>query len=282
MRKLRMNGLMAPVVSLALGFSIVMGAASAQDVDPDKVLAKVGSVEITQADVDVARNELGSQFARVPPAQRDTAILNTLIDFQVIAQKAEGEGFADNELFKNTIELARIRALHDTYFRQTTVEKLDPAEVEAAYNEQMEPLQGQTEIRARHILLETEEAAKEVIEMINAGGDFEELAKEKSTGPSGPSGGDLGFFGKGRMVPQFEEAAFALEAGEVTSEPVQTQFGFHVIKVEEVRPVAVPPLEQVSGQIAQQLLQQKYINLVKELREGMEIEILTGGDAAAQ
>ncbi|MEO0497316.1 MAG: peptidylprolyl isomerase [Pseudomonadota bacterium] len=255
--------------------------AMAQEADPGQVLARVGDAEITRADVEIALKELGAQFQRVPENQRIAAVVNTLIDFEVMAQKADAEGYGDDPDVQALVRLNRKRALHDTYFRKTEVEQLDPAAIQKVYDEQTAPLRDETEVQARHILLETEEAAKEVIAELDAGGDFEALAKEKSTGPSGPAGGDLGFFGKGRMVPAFEAAAFELEAGSYTAEPVQTQFGFHVIKVEAVRPVAVPPLAEVEGQIRQQLLQQRYSETVRGLREAANIEIVAGDPNAA-
>ncbi|MEM1366205.1 MAG: peptidylprolyl isomerase [Pseudomonadota bacterium] len=267
-------------VAVLGGLAIGSAPAFAQDADPAEVLAKVGDAEITRADVTIALKELGAQFQRVPENQRIAAVVNTLIDFEVMAQKAEAEGFGDDPEVQALVRLNRKRALHDTYFRKTQVEQLDQAAVQAVYDEQTAPLQGQTEVRARHILLETEEAAKAVVAELDAGADFEALAKEKSTGPSGPGGGDLGFFGKGRMVPAFEEAAFNMEAGTYTKEPVQTQFGFHIIKVEETRPVPVPPLAEVEGQIRQTLLQQRYVETVRSLREGVDIEITAGQPAA--
>jgi peptidyl-prolyl cis-trans isomerase C len=270
----------AAALALVGGLAFAPHFAHAQDADPAEVLATVGDTKITRADVQIALKELGAQFQRVPENQRISAVVNTLIDFEVMAQKADAEGFSDDPEVQALMRLNRTRALHDTYFRKTKVEQIDPADIQKVYDEQTAPLRDQTEVRARHILVETEEAAKAIVAELDGGADFEALAKEKSTGPSGPAGGDLGFFGKGRMVPAFEEAAFAMEAGTYTKEPVQTQFGFHVIKVEEIRPVPVPPLAEVEGQIRQQLLQQVYVETVRELREASEIEIVAGQPAA--
>ena len=132
---------------------------------------------------------------------------------------------------------------------------------------------GDGNIRARHILVETEEEANSLIEDLNGGRDFAELAREESTGPSGPNGGDLGFFGRGQMVPSFEQAAFALEDGEISA-PVQTQFGWHVIKVEERRAAPVPTFGQLSPEIRQELLFQNYTTAVDNFISGAQIEIL--------
>ena len=127
---------------------------------------------------------------------------------------------------------------------------------------------------ARHILVKTEDEAKAIIKELDDGADFEATAKEKSTGPSGPNGGDLGFFGKGQMVPEFETAAFALDKGSFTKEPVQTQFGWHVIKVEDKRPQEKPKFEDVAAQLRQQLIRERYETVMAELKADTPVEIL--------
>ena len=122
--------------------------------------------------------------------------------------------------------------------------------------------------------MKTEEEAKAIIEEVKGGADFIELAKTKSTGPSGPQGGDLGFFGPGRMVPEFEKAAFALEAGGITDTPVKTQFGFHVIKVDEVRDTPLPTFEQSKEQLRQLVLTEAYAEAIKTGRESVGAEVL--------
>lgn len=243
--------------------------------DPNEVLATIGRKKIKREDLEWISKFMGQQFAGVPAAQREQALLNSYIDFHLLAEKARDERLHKSDEFKGQMELLQTRSLHDEYFRVEYAEKIDPAEIQARYDKEVEPLKGKEEIRARHILVETTEAAQEIIKLLEEGGDFAELAKEKSTGPSGANGGDLGFFGKGNMVPAFEEASFALQAGEFTKEPVQTQFGFHIIKLEERREVPVPALEQVEPQIRQSILQEKYVELVKNLREEMKVEIVT-------
>ena len=146
--------------------------------------------------------------------------------------------------------------------------------MKARYDAEIANFPTETEVSARHILLETEEAAKEVIAELDGGADFAELAKTKSTGPSGPSGGDRGYLGKGRMVPEFEAAAFALEKGAHSAEPVKTQFGWHVIKKEDERESQPPSYDQVKDQIRQLVAQEKYLELIKVAREKYTYEIL--------
>ena len=132
----------------------------------------------------------------------------------------------------------------------------------------------QQEVSARHILVKTEEEAKVIIKDLEAGKDFIELAKEKSTGPSGPNGGDLGFFGPGRMVPEFEQAAFKLEKGAFTKEPVKTQFGFHIIRVDEKRDQPKPTYEQSKQQIRQLMLTEAYGKAIEQSRTEVGVELL--------
>src|SRR5690606_36060757 len=139
--------------------------------------------------------------------------------------------------------------------------------VRARYDKEIAALEPQEEIRARHILLKSREEAEAVIDKLEAGADFVELAKTESAGPSGPTGGDLGFFGKGQMVPEFENAAFALADGEFTRDPVQTQFGWHVIPREEHRTQPPPEFDAVKDQVRQIVMGEKYRALLADIRE---------------
>lgn len=256
--------------SLALSFSLT-GVANAQE---DKAVAKVGERTITNSDLDEAVQRLGQQFANVPEAQRRARILDALIDFSVLANSAEKTGVADTPGVKKTLEYLRVQALHNAYFSQKIRPTITDEQIKARFDKQVEAATPEQEVKARHILVKTEEEAKAIIAELDGGADFIELAKTKSTGPSGPQGGDLGFFGKGRMVPEFEKAAFAMKAGEYTKEPVKTQFGFHVLKVDEVRDVPLPTFEASKGQIEQLLLSEAYADAVKAGRKEVGVEVL--------
>jgi len=147
----------------------------------------------------------------------------------------------------------------------------DPEALQKAYDAQYGNVEPKAEYNASHILVETAETAQEVIQMINDGGDFAEVAKEKSTGPSGPNGGELGWFGEGVMVPEFQAAVLEMEAGTV-SEPVQTQFGWHVIKLNETREVPAPTLEEVSEELSQTIIQGQIEVAIDEIRSAATIE----------
>lgn len=238
-----------------------------------QVVAKVGEREITKADVDATVAEMGERMKQVPEAERGARALDALIDTYVIAELARAEKLDENDEFKRRMDLLEARGLQSLYFRDVLSKSVTDEAVKARYDEEIAKIKPQQEVRARHILVKTEDEAKAVIEELKQGGDFEKLAKEKSTGPSGARGGDLGFFGSGQMVPAFEKAAFALEPGGVTQTPVKTQFGYHVIKVEEKRDKAPPALEQVAPQIRNGLLRDAYTELVKGERDKAGVAI---------
>ncbi|MEL6750528.1 MAG: peptidylprolyl isomerase [Pseudomonadota bacterium] len=260
----------AIIAALVLTTSLTFSAFAQ---DADAVVAKVGDREITNADLDVAATALAQQVANAPEAERRARVLDSLIDIHVLAGKAKADGLADDAATKRRIDLLTNRALHNAYFDATIRSKITDEELQARYDTEVASVTPEKEVKARHILVETEEAAKAIITELDGGADFEALAKEKSTGPSGPQGGDLGFFGKGRMVPDFEVAAFRLEPGTYTKEPVKTQFGFHVIKVDEVRDVALPTFDQAKDQLRQIVLAEKYAEAIKSAREAAGVTI---------
>ena len=199
---------------------------------------------------------------------------------KVMANEARALELDKSEVFKIRQTYLEERALRRAYFSSFIQKDVTDEAVRAAYDAQVSNVPPQEEIHARHILVATLEDAQAVIAELDAGRPFEDVAREKSTGPSGPNGGDLWFFRQGQMVPAFEAAAFALQPGEV-SEPVQTQFGWHVIKVEERRQSAPPAFETVAGQLRQQLLIQSFQDRVDELKADATIEITDPALAAA-
>lgn len=265
----------ALAASLAVACALVAAApldGLAQD--KSEVLGSVNGQPITRQDLDLTLNDLNDQFGQMPPEQRDGAALTALIDIRALAKKAEDAGLDETEEFKRELEFMRQRALHNAFFVKEVLGKITDEDVRARYDQEIAATPPENEVRARHILLASEEEAKAVIAELDAGADFETLAKEKSTGPSGPGGGDLGYFTRGRMVPEFEDAAFALDVGSYTKEPVQTQFGWHVIKVEDKRAVQPPAFAEVENQIRSVLMQERYFDILGKLREEAEIEIV--------
>lgn len=239
----------------------------------EEVVATLNGEPITAADIALAEQELDPQFEQLPEEQRRAAALSAVIDVRLFANEADEQGLDDSEDFQRRMDFLRQRALHSAYIDQNVVQEISDEAVRARYDEEVAKMNPPEEVQARHILVATEEEAQAIIKQLEEGGDFAEIAKEKSSDGSASEGGDLGYFTKGRMVPEFEEAAFALEPGEFTKEPVKSQFGYHVIKVDDRRQQQPPAFEQVQNQIKSMLLREKYIEKLGAMREDAEVEI---------
>ena len=256
--------------ALAAGLSFGASAVAQEDA----VVAKVGDLEILQSELDLAVANLDPQLQQLPDEQKRVAALSGAIDVKLLAQGAAEEGLAETEDFQKRMEYIKDRELHNAYFRKHVVDAVTDEEVKARYEKEIAALPKQEEVNARHILVKTEEEAKAVIADLDAGKDFAELAKAKSEDSNKDNGGDLGWFSKGRMVPEFEEAAFALEKGAYTKTPVQSQFGFHVIKLEDRRDVQPPALEQVEPQVHQLIMRDKYLALIEKAKAEQTVEVM--------
>lgn len=246
--------------------------AFAQDAK-DPVIAKIDGAEIKKSDLDLAIGNLDPQLAQLPDDQKNLAALSTIIDAKVIAVKARAEKLDQTPDFKARLDFILDRELHNSYFKKHVVDTVTDADVKARYDKEVAALPPVEEVRARHILVKTEDEAKAIIKELGEGKDFAELAKAKSTDPNKSDGGDLGYFKKGMMVPEFEAVVFTMNKGDVTKEPVKTQFGFHVIKVEDKRVAPPPPFDQVKDQVKQVVLRDKYMEMLKTSREGAKIEV---------
>ena len=272
--------LRAGILVMALGLSFAAFAQEQTDGAPeqmDKIIATIGDKTVYQSELTFAESDLDPQFAQLPPEQRTAAALSALLDIKLMAQQAEKAGLGKDELFQRRVEFLKDRALHNEYFKAKVIDSISDEKVKARYDKEVAATVPEQEVKARHILVDSLEQAKAIVEDLNAGQDFVELAKEKSTGPSGPQGGDLGYFTKGRMVPEFEEAAFALESGSYTKEPIKTQFGWHIIKVEDKRDTPPPAFEKVMDQISRVLLQEEYLALLQEARATIEVDVKDEG-----
>ena len=254
-------------------FSAAIAPSYAQEAT-ENVIARVNGVEVTDRELALAEVDLLEQFAQAPAEQRRAMILNALLDIKALAMAAEQAGLAEEPNFKAQMAFNRARTLHNNYFQSNALNSITDEEMKERYEIEIKNFPVQPEIRARHILVKTEDEAKAIITELDGGADFVELAKTKSTGPSGPQGGDLGYFGRGQMVPEFEVAAFDLEKGAYTKEPVKSQFGFHIIFKEDARDSQPPTFEQVEGQVRQALAREKYFKLTQDARAKFEVEIL--------
>lgn len=256
-----------PIIGIFLTFA--SNTAVAQE---NQVVAIIDGQEIYMIDVNDAIASLAPEYQQMPLESLYPHLLERMVTRQLLANDAIRNELDKTEEFMSTLEGLLVQ-LHERAAIATEIKKVVTDElVESAYQEYIKTLGEKLEYHARHILLKTEEDADMIIEKLMAGGDFVELAKEHSTGPSGPQGGDLGFFGPGQMVPEFQEATFAMKAGEYTKEPVKTQFGYHVIKLEEVRGVAIPTLAEAGDGIRKDLMVKAESDYIARLISNAKIE----------
>ncbi len=254
------------LAALAGGFALGLAAAPLAAQDADTVIATVGDTEITIGHMIVARQTLPGQYQQLPDEVLFPGLLDQLIQQNALAQSLE----TPTKATLLTIENQRTGLLAGEALGMAGQDAVTDEAIETAYEERYAAAEPSTEYNASHILVETEEEAQGLIGQLDEGADFGELAREHSTDPSGPDGGALGWFGPGMMVPEFEEAVMALEAGEV-SPPVQTQFGWHVVRLNETRMAEAPPLEEVRGEIADELQQQAVEARIAEVVEQADI-----------
>ncbi|MGQ3360760.1 MAG: peptidylprolyl isomerase, partial [Phreatobacter sp.] len=240
----------------------------------DGILARVQGVEIRQADLDAAEEDIGGQTtAQMSPEQKREYLLSFVIDLTLAAKAAEQRNVQEGADFARKMTYYRNKLLVETLLNTETRTRVTEEEMRKIYDEQRSRITPEEEVRARHILVETEDEAKALIAQIRGGADFETIAKEKSKDPGGArNGGDLGFFTKGQMVPEFAEAAFAMQAGQLSQAPVKSQFGWHIIKLEERRQRQIPSFEQVRGQIEDFLTRRVQADLVQKLRSEAQVE----------
>ena len=260
------TGLSAAIAGL-IAMALFAGPVRAED----KVLAKVNGAEIRQSDVALAEEELGPSLSQMDPATKDENVLGFLIDMKIVAKAAEDKKIADTDDFKKRLAFTRNRLLMDSLLASEGKAATTDEAMKKVYAEASKQISGEQEVHARHILVETEDEAKAVKAELDKGADFAELAKKKSKDPGASDGGDLGFFTKEQMVPEFSAAAFALEPGKI-SDPVKSQFGWHVIKVEEKRNRKAPDFDQVKSQIETYVTRKAQADYVGKLREAAKIE----------
>jgi peptidyl-prolyl cis-trans isomerase C len=265
------TALRAAVISATLLAAIPAMAAD------DPVVAKVNGKSILQSEVLALRDEMAAQMPQimsVPMERLLPGLTQQAVDNRILADAAKAAGMEKDPEVKKQLALIQDELIKRAFLSREVEKQVTDEDVRKVYDEQVASFVPEDEIHARHILLKTEDEAKAVISKLEGGADFAELAKSESTGPSGVSGGDLGFFTKDAMVPEFAEAAFAMKPGEISKAPVQTQFGWHVIKVEETRKTEAPSFEDSKEQLRQQMAQAAMVNVMDGLRKKAKIEIL--------
>lgn len=264
---MKKNFLVAGAFALVMSVSLaVPEAANAQNI------AIVNGKPVPKSRADAFMKQIQAQAAaqnqQLPPKEElEQRVKDKLVLDEIFTQEAERRGLASSPDYKQKMELARQAALIQALFvDQAGKQPVTDDQIQAEYDKFKAQASG-TEYRARHILVETEDQAKALIAQINAGASFEELAKKNSKDPgSGANGGDLDFAAPGSYVPEFSAAMVKLKKGEMTQEPVKSQFGYHIIKLEDTREAKFPPLEEVKPQIRQRIEQERLAAFRDELR----------------
>jgi peptidyl-prolyl cis-trans isomerase C len=235
------------------------------------IVATVDGENIYSSDVVMLFQTLPEQYRQAGLGQMADQIVERLIEQTLISNAARKSGLTETAEVKRRIKVLSDGVLQQMYLDSKIGEQLTDDALKAAYREQIAGAKRPEEIRARHILVKTEAEAKKIIAELGDKGDFAAAAKKHSTGPSGVKGGDLGFFSDGMMVPEFSNAAFALKAGEFTKAPVKTQFGWHIIKLEERRKAEAAPFNEVAPKLRQELGRKAYEKIVGDLRATAKI-----------
>lgn len=273
------------LAALVSGSSFAM--AQEAPASEDKTVAVVNGHEIKVSEVQMATDDIIGQLPDLPPKLRYPYVVEYLVERHLMAQMAVKDGVADTEEYKRRLALYQAKALRDAYFFQKIRPMVTEEDIKKAYDEEAAKVAQTERIRARHILVGTEKEANDIEDRLKAGEKFEDLAKQYSLDGSKDYGGDLGYFTAPEMVPEFSKAAFALKAGEVSA-PVKTDYGWHIIKVEDRKMGAAQPYDQVKTAIRNVLLRKKVQELMEAARKSAKIEILDpdlkklGAEAAAR
>lgn len=243
--------------------------------ESEQVYAIIDGVPVTEVDLAIFAQDYAQEFERIPPEMRVTELVNGITEMRLLSKAAVEEGIDKDDLTKKRLAFDRARVLSSEYLRKTVIDVISTETVRARFDEEIAEFKPDDELHLYHILVETEAESLEIIADIEGGGDFAAIAAEKSKDPgSGANGGDLGFVPRGMTVPEFENAAFALETGQFTKEPVESQFGWHVIKLEEKRKTQPPEFDAEEPRIRSELVRESIDNTIESLRAAADIEII--------
>jgi len=260
--------------------AVILGAGTLQWLSASDVLARVNGQEITKEDFNAFLRQIQPgqpvTYEMLDPKMRKQ-VLDGIIETELLAQAAQKAGMEKDPRYQRMLELAKKKLLINAYARkQFEGTVVSDSEAKEYYQKHPEKFATPERVHARHILLKDEKKAREIIDQLKGlKGEalkkkFIELAKKESTGPTGPKGGDLGYFTKGQMVLPFDKAAFSLKKGEITTEPVKTQFGWHVIYLEDKKPAQTIPFEAAKDKIVAQLRQERFVQKMKQESEALK------------
>lgn len=261
--------------TLALAIALLAAtplATRAQTAPADPVVARVNGGEIRLSDIAEAAQGLPQEYRGMPQNLLMPMLVDQLIDRASVAALARQQGLDKDPTVMRAIARATDEALENAVMRRDIGPTITEADIRARYDREIAGKEGEAEVHARHILVASEADAVKVIAELKKGGDFAAIAKSRSSDPGAGQGGDLGFFKKADMVPEFAEAAFALKPGQITEKPVKTQFGWHVIKIEERRSAPPPAFEQAQEDLRQKMIQEGVQKVLASARAIVTIE----------
>jgi peptidyl-prolyl cis-trans isomerase C len=270
------------IVSCALTITALLCATTAAPLraeDSSPVVARANGVDIHESDITFAEEEIGGNMPQMGPDQKRDYLITYLADVIVLSQAAEQKKVGDNPTVQRRLAFDRNRVLMEALLQQAGKAAITDAAMRQVYDDAVKQMPNEQEVHARHILVPTEDEAKAIAAELKKGADFAALAKEKSKDPGAADGGDLGYFTKDQMVPEFSEAAFKLDKGQI-SDPIHTQFGWHIIKVEDKRTKPTPSFDQVKVQLENYVAHRAQAQLVDNLRKSAQIERLDKPAAA--
>lgn len=271
------SGQFVTAILLSLIVSVTNGHAADEVVialEPsEKLVAIVNGISIRQYEYDIAAQSLKEELENLSKAQQQQRILQFLIDLKLMSEAARQDGFDKHIEYKQKITFLAEQTLNNLYFVKKVLEKIDDVTLRRFYDQEMTKVKPSSESHARHILFEDEGKGKIVLKLLDDGADFAEMAQVHSTGPTKTQGGDLGYFSEGEMVAEFSAALAGLKVGEYTQQLVKTKFGYHIIKLEDVRQKPLPTFEKIKTSLYGILVQNKVDELSNELRKSAKIEL---------
>ena len=272
--KTKMNLRTITLFAALVGGGALAGYAAAQQAGEEgNIAVKVNGHNITAGEISLAADDILPQIGEVPPNLRYAFVVEYLVERHLLAQEAVREKLIESDEYKKRIRFYQAKALRDALFAKNIAPQVTEEVIRAAYEEQKKKVPVVPRARARHILVTTEVEAKEIAGQLKKGGNFEELAKKYSIDGSKEFGGDLGYFTEAEMVPAFSEAVFKLKKGEISG-PVKTDYGWHLIRLEDMQQGGAQPYERVKDAIKLVLLRKAVQDLVRKLRESGKIDIL--------
>jgi peptidyl-prolyl cis-trans isomerase C len=262
--------------TLILVLALLPAAVSAQDTKPadDPLVATVNGAEVYRSEVLDAARSLPPQY-QAQLQQIFPMLVERVVDFRLLSEAAGEAGLAQDQEVKSRLAKLQDDVMREVYLQRQIDKQVSEAALRKRYDDFLAANPAQPEVHARHILVEDEATAKDMIVKLDGGADFAELAQEHSTGPSSSRGGDLGYFTADQMVPEFSEKAFELKNGEHSKAPVQTQFGWHVIMVEDRRDSTPPAFENMEQQLREEASRDVVNGVLSNLREGAKIDIVS-------